>query len=304
MRNTFVVLAMCALVGGLVGAVVAGTGPDLYIPYIDPGRVTLDGLGTEWEDPTFYSQDFMMTRDDLGGNVTGGDLPPVDDWDAILYLGWSASPDNMLYGFSRVSDDLLNDEAARNGDAWRDDCLEVIIDGDNSGGNYREGYAIHNENAQQFAIRMTEAPLPPGPGDPEEKTTWYIYANPDAKWMTAPEYFQAALMYPEGRENVTYAYEWKIAIWDQGGASAGESQRHINQVGDVIGLVIQWDDSDAELDKRDDQPGTEGPEGNKSWTDADHLNDAYLVENPLYPVGTVATAVEPTGWGAVKASFK
>jgi hypothetical protein len=304
MRNILVILTVCALVGGLVGMSYGQVGPDVYIPYVDPGRVTLDGLPTEWEDPTFYPQDFMMTRDDLGGNCTGGDMPPVDDWDGICYLGWSTPPDNMVYCYSRVTDDLLNDEAPRNGDSWRDDALEVMFDADNSGGNYREGYALACENAQQFSIRMTEAPLPPGPGDDNMNTTWFIFASADAAWMTQPEYFQAVLDYPEGRENITYAYEWKMALWDQGGASAEEAQRHTNQVGDVIGISLQWDDSDAELDERDDQPGTQGPEGNEAWTNADHFNDAYLVESPLYDVGPVSTAVEPTAWGAVKASFR
>ncbi|HID11130.1 MAG TPA: hypothetical protein EYP17_07495 [Candidatus Latescibacteria bacterium] len=301
MKVGWIALMACVLVGGLAGMVYSHVGPDIYIPQVDPARITIDGLGTEWEDPTFYPQEYMITPDDLGGNVTGGDLPPADDWYGILYLGWSAPPDNMLYGYSRVTDDILNDEAARNGDAWRDDTIEIIVDADHSGGNYREGWALHAETAQQFCIRMTQVPLPipiEGAQD-EDKTQWHIWARPEAKWVTKPEYMYAALDHPETRENCTYAWEWKMALWDEVGASPEESKRHINKLGDCIGLVIQWDDSDAELDKRDDQPGTQGPEGNESWTTADHLNDAYFVENPLLP-----PAVEASSWGVVKASFK
>lgn len=297
MKSTFVILAMCALVGGLVGAVYAGTGPDLLIPQINPANITLDGLGTDWENPAIYPQEYMLTRDDLGGDATGGEMPPVDDWDGILYLGWSAPPDNMLYGYSRVNDDILNDECATNGGSWQDDGIEFVIDGDNSGGDYRTGYATHAETAMQLGIRMTQVPLPHGPGGNETNTQEHIWANAEAEWLSGPEYLLAALQHPTTRENCTYAYEWKMAVWDVTGTSAAESQRHTNTLGDVIGLLVQWDDSDAELDKRDNQPATCGPEGNAGWTNADHCNDAYFVEG-------LVVAVEPTSWGSVKASFK
>jgi hypothetical protein len=306
MRNTFVILIVCALVGGLAGMVYGQVGPDLFLPYVDPGRVTMDGLGTEWEDPTFYPQDFMVPRDGLGGEVLGGEMPPVDDWDCILYLGWSAPPDNMVYGYARISDDILQDDAVRNGDATNDDMMELVVDGDNSGGDFREGWALKIETAYQLGVRMTETPLPPGPAthDDNNNTVFVYSSEADVAWITAPEFFTAALDYPEGRENVTYAYEWKMALWDVCGASPEESQRHMNQLGDVFGLALQWDDSDGDLTTRDHQPGTNGPEGRQAWTDADFINDAYLVENPLYDVNTVTTAVEPTAWGAVKASLK
>ncbi len=207
MRTYRVALFVGVLVG-VLGTAYASSGPDLYIPYVDPERITLDGLGTEWEDPTFYPQDFRMTRYDLGGNMTGGDMPPEEDWDVVLYLGWTTGAHNMLYGYCRVTDDFMHHEWPDNVNAWKDDSIEIIIDADNSGGDYRTGYTLHNENAQQFFIRMTETPLPPGPAATNDNTQWFIYSEPGSEWMTAPEYFQAVLMYPKGRENVTYAYEW------------------------------------------------------------------------------------------------
>ena len=47
MRTSFVMVVVCVL----VGAVYAQPGPDLFVPYVDPARITIDGLGTDWEDP-------------------------------------------------------------------------------------------------------------------------------------------------------------------------------------------------------------------------------------------------------------
>lgn len=305
MKASWLVLVGCVLVAG---ATYAGTGPDILIPYIDPSRVTIDGLGTEWEDPTFYPQEMMLSSTDnpeYFGIVTGSPPSGPEDWSGVLYLGWSAPPDNMIYGYSRVTDDILLIGVPRNGDAWKEDDIEIMTDPDNSGGNFREGYALHAETAQQFGIRLGELPLEPGAD--EDYTRCHIWANPAAKWVSGPEYFYAEVVTPTATENVTYAFEWKIALWDQVGTSPEESVRHDNMAsyesGEPIGFGVAWDDADTELGTRDTQIGTMGPEGNQFWTNADHFNDAYLVDNPLYEVGTVV-AVEPSSWGAVKASFK
>ncbi|RKY57995.1 MAG: hypothetical protein DRP94_07505 [Candidatus Latescibacterota bacterium] len=301
MRAAWLALVACAFVAGTV---YAGTGPDILIPYIDASRVTIDGAGTEWEDPTFYPQEMMLSSTDnpeYFGIVTGSEPSGPEDWSAVLYLGWGT--DNFLYGYSRVTDDILLIGVPRNGDAWKEDDLEMVVDADNSGGDYRTG--IHAENAQQFGIRLGELPLEPGAD--EDATRCHIWAKEEAKWMSGPDYFYAEVVTPTETENVTYAFEWKLALWDEGAASPEDAVRHdllaSYNAGEPIGFGVAWDDADTELGTRDTQIGTMGPEGNAFWKNADHCNDAYLVDNPLYEVGTTV-AVEPSSWGALKASFK
>ena len=57
MKSTIFVLAMCVL----AGAVSAQVGPDLLIPYVDSGLITIDGLGADWADPTVYPQAYMYS---------------------------------------------------------------------------------------------------------------------------------------------------------------------------------------------------------------------------------------------------
>lgn len=303
MRAAWLALVACAFVAGTV---YAHTGPDILIPYIDASRVTIDGAGTEWEDPTFYPQEMMLSSTDnpeYFGIVTGSAPSGPEDWSAVLYLGWGI--DNFIYGYSRVTDDILLIGVPRNGDAWKEDDIEIMTDPDHSGGNYREGYALHAETAQQFGIRLGELPLEPGAD--EDATRCHIWAKEEAKWMSGPDYFYAEVVTPTETENVTYAFEWKLALWDEGAASPEDAVRHdllaSYNSGEPIGFGVAWDDADTELGTRDTQIGTMGPEGNAFWKNADHCNDAYLVDNPLYEVGTVV-AVEPSSWGALKASFK
>jgi len=295
MRTGFVVVAACALVVGLTSMAFAFTGETLYVPEVDPTAIVLDGLDTEWSNPDFYDPAYILTRDDLR-NVTGGDLPPIDDWDGVLWTGWSAPPDNMMYGFYRMSDDILNDESATNGPAWRDDTLELFTDADAGGGDYN-AVPPRGTIAQQWCIRITMDPLPPGPGGNNENTQWFMWADMDRAWASGPPWMEAALIHPTTRENYTATVEWKLALWDVLGDDPETSVRHINELGDIIGFAYQMDDSDAEIDTRDDQPGTPG--AGDAWHIADSFNETIFVEGKVPFV-----AVEPVSWGAIKATFK
>ena len=301
MKSTIFVLAMCVLAGAVYAQ---GTGPDLLVPYVDPALITIDGLGTDWEDPAVYPQDYMLSSTDAPdyfGIVTGSELSGPEDFSAVLYLGWST--DNMLYGYSRVTDDILQVGVPTNGACWGEDDLEIMTDAGNIGGDYRAG-DLDAEFAQQFGVRQ-KAGVAMGPGGNDDDTICHIWASADAAWTTGAEFFYAVVDYPTSTTAAITGYEFKLALWDEIGLSVGESKRHscraTYESGAAIGLGIAWDDSDAEMGTRDTQIGTMGADGNSFWNNADHFNDAYLVENPLYDVGT---AVAPTSWGAVKASLK
>jgi hypothetical protein len=302
MRTLITVCAICTLVLGLNGMIGAHVGPTFFLQQVNPSAITIDGKGDDpgWNAP-WWDDANTITTDMLGGDVTGGEFPTKDDWDAFLKVGWSAPPDNMLYFYSRVKDDILNDEAPDNGASWRDDQLEIIVDSNHDGGDYSRSPDTDGRIAQQYAIRA-KAGLPPGPGSGDEggmNNLYFIYAPLAVAWQSGPPWFEAAIDPPIGRTNVTYAFEGKLAMWDLASDKPETSQRHINAEGQTIGLVFQWDDSDAEADVRDDQPGTQGPDGNESWTNASHLSDFVLIGGPI-PI----TAVEVTSWGAIKATFQ
>ena len=172
MKSTIFVLAMCVLAGAVYAQ---GTGPDLLVPYVDPALITIDGLGTDWEDPAVYPQDYMLSSTDAPdyfGIVTGSELSGPEDFSAVLYLGWST--DNMLYGYSRVTDDILQVGVPTNGACWGEDDLEIMTDAGNIGGDYRAG-DLDAEFAQQFGVRQ-KAGVAMGPGGNDDDTICHIWA--------------------------------------------------------------------------------------------------------------------------------
>lgn len=285
--------AACALMLGLGDQIGAHVGPVFYAQQVDPATITIDGLGDDpgWNAPLWDLAN-TITKEKLGGNVTGGELPSDGDWNAILKVGWSAPPDNMLYFYSQVTDDHLNDDAVRNGDSWRNDELEILVDADHDGGNFND-VQPSGAIAQMYAIRMTEWDMPPGPASGEGQTRSFLYAPPERMWMSGPPWMVVEVQKPVGRVDVTYAYEGKLAIWDVAGDIPETSRRHINAPDRIIGLTFHWDDADAGVDTRDDQPGTQGPEGLEAWRDASHFSDFVLVPAMSLLIGTPPVVVLP-----------
>ena len=298
MRTFITVLASCLFVIGFSVAVSAHLGSPYFAQQVDPSAITLDGKANDapWNPPSWDPNNTITT--DLLGGASAGEMPSGDDFDIALQVGWSAPPDNMLYVYAKVKDDFLNDEAARNGDAWRDDSMEIVTDADHGGGVFNE-VAPAGSIGQQFRWRIANVDMPPGPGDDNSYNRFaHCIADPTRMWISGPPWMEAEVEKPVGRENVTYAWEGKLALWDYAAESEATSQRHINAEGQIIGLTITWNDADADVDTRDGQPGTVGPAGGEYWHNADQSTDFVLVG------GGGTTAVEATSWGAIKATFQ
>ncbi|MFH1006198.1 MAG: hypothetical protein V1800_01685 [Candidatus Latescibacterota bacterium] len=300
-----IILAVGVLVSCVLAEVVyaQGTWPDILIPYVDPTFITIDGLGTDWEDPAVYPQKYRLSSADDPDyfSFRAGDLPSgPEDFSAVLYLGWST--DNMLYVYSQVTDDVLKGTGIRNGSSWGQETIQIMTDADNIGGPYREG-GLEAEHAQQFGVRLRQG-VPMGPGGNEDDTVCHILAEDGAKWITGPDFFYAVVDYPANTTAVTYAYEFKLALWDEVGLSVDESQRHdafASFLADTpIGLAIVWNDCDMVPGNMDSKIGTMSPDGYDFWNNADAFNDAYLVGSPY----ALIDAVAPSSWGAVKASLR
>ncbi|MBI4531911.1 MAG: hypothetical protein HY709_10390 [Candidatus Latescibacteria bacterium] len=311
MRALTTVGVSCALIVGLSVVASAHVGPTFLAQQVDPKTITIDGTGDDPGWSALWDDVNTITRDKLGGGVI---LPAKDDWDTILKVGWSAPPDNMLYIYNKVTDNMLNDDASTNGGSWQDDALEIYVDANHDGGRY-DGDDVNvkatadGRIAQQYAIRM-KAGLPPGPASGDEgatNTPYFIFAPMAVAWQSGPPWFEAAIEPPVGRTNITYAYEAKLAMWDLAGETPEASQRHMNAAGQTIGLAFQWDDIDATVGfdsdfirfgVDSDFIRTQGS-SNNPWRDASQFGDFVLVEGPTH-----VTAVEATSWGAIKATFQ
>lgn len=101
---------------------------------------TIDGLGTDacWTNATWHSidQTWALTT------------PSAADFSGRFKISWDA---NKLYVLGEITDDVLNDgNAAPLSNYWEDDCFEVFIDENHSGGNHQNSYNAFAYHISQF----------------------------------------------------------------------------------------------------------------------------------------------------------
>ena len=281
MKKWLLLGAVLAFAVGMTGVAWGHVGMDWFAVEVTPGQITIDADLSDW---AWVDDAYIITSDDLP-DVLGGEMPPKDDWDCALYSGWSRPPDNMLYFGVHIVDDMWNNDTPDPGNSYKDDCVEMIVDADHSGGNFREG-DVHGITAQQYAFHI------PGAGG---TPVIYQWAQDEQQWSTLEPWWYWAY---DDSDLPNATYEWKMALWDRHDpAGADASQRHMNAPDQMIGFQIQFDDVDAEPDTRDHQPGTGGTESGSSWTDATVISGLILVPGE-------GTAVEASSWGTVKATFR
>jgi hypothetical protein len=99
----------------------------LQVP--DPGSMVVDGLDDDWG---WFDPQFAIGPDQMAVTSGGPDMPDKSDWDCVIKVGWTPEPDNRLYVFTRVVDDLLNIDETDMNNAWKDDDMEIPLDVDHS----------------------------------------------------------------------------------------------------------------------------------------------------------------------------
>ena len=278
MKRILAVMMALAFVLGLGGIASAHIGTTIYVQNVDPAAITIDGLNDDW---LAAGYDETFTLDDME-DVLGGEMQPLDDFNCVGYCGWSLAPDNMLYCFIAVTDDIHNADCETDGNRYKDDDVEFGMDADNSGGSFREG--VHGVQAQQLGFL-------PDPGAGIQMA--YHWGDEALQWIVQEPYCYVAFNIDD---LPNYNFEIKLALWDRADVAGAEASDRWNlAAGDNIGWMIQIDDVDETPDSRDSQPGLEGSEGGGSWANADFFNDAVLLPG---------TAVEPSTWGGIKALFE
>nr|HID57598.1 hypothetical protein [Desulfobacterales bacterium] len=283
-----VLIGIIFLLGGISFAHVGRT---YYIPQVPPGhQIVIDAEDDDW---AWMDPAYVIDRKYLTDDITG-EMPPVDDWDGFIMLAWTPPPDNMIYYFSRVKDDVFQ----IGGKAYpQDDYLEFGLDANNDGGNFRKG-VVNGGPAYQAAHHPGPTVAFEGYGGPGKG--WMVNTHPvEQRWVLQEPWWVCAAKYPDepGTRDVVLVYEGKFALWDRVDyAGPDASERHINAAGQTIGMAIRWGDSD-EKGVRDNEISIGPKDTWQNWTDADYFNDLILLPYE-------APAVEPSSWGAIKASFR
>jgi len=280
-------------------AAFAHVGVTVFYPQVpDPSAITIDGNDDDWG---WYDPSLALNQPDFFDRAS--DFVDPSDYNFTILNAWTPPPDNKWYGFARFTDDTLEyDEETLVW--WKDDMLQITVDSDHQGGNILGNDVQQIENGQRFHIRIF-----PGVGDvllPNE-TSWFYSQIEHAQfddpnrllWGMAPEFVETAwTVLPVGAENlttnVTYTYEWRMAVWDIWGFSEDESIRHVFAEDDVIHLGYRPIDSDGPGGGRKHSMYIN--DGSQSQdVDADQMPDFWALATAGGP-----TSVENATWGLIK----
>ena len=207
---------------------------------------TIDGKATEaiWESSKWYPIDQKWL----------GDTYSEDDFKGQYKLAWDA---NALYALVEIHDDLLT---TINKDPlkfwWDNDCVEVFIDEDNSGGEHQ-----YNHNAFAYHVGLDGNVVDIAPGDIPT-----LYNNHvQSKRITTG--------------NTTF-WELKINIYDDSFVDGKQNNPVTLKADKNIGFAIAYCDNDKSK-TRENFIGSEAIEGqdkNRGWIDASVFGTLILKE--------------------------
>jgi len=247
--RAFVFAALLALAPAVVGA----EGPSHH-----PGRTvyraprakrapTVDGAANEsiWKRARWHSLEHRW----LG--------PPFskDDFQGRFKVVWTAK---KIYILVELVDDVLFD-AHRDPlvQYWDDDCLEIFVDEDHSGGNHQ-----YNHNAFAYHVSLDNQAIDIGTDKAPHNYTHHV----ESRWRQ------------QGNHVV-----WELAIDVYGDDYVDGSTKNAPvelSSGKVIGLMVAWCDNDGS-ELRENFVGSESAPGEKKdrgWIDAGLFGSLVLAE--------------------------
>lgn len=173
-----------------------------------------------------------------------GETYTSDDFSGRYQLSWS---DDALYLLVEVEDDVLIDN---NPDPlvswWDDDCLEIFIDEDNSGGEHQ-----YNHNAFAYHIALDGNVVDMS----SEKTGKLYNSHIESRRITTGN---------------TSIWEVKISLFEDSYQDNKDNSSRKLQPGQVIGFALAYCDNDTS-ETRENFIGSvqvKGDDKNRGWIDA------------------------------------
>ncbi|NKB69607.1 MAG: hypothetical protein GKR89_21260 [Candidatus Latescibacteria bacterium] len=308
MKRTFSGLLMAALVVAMATGASAHIG-GLVFPLFELPTVDLPDLNDstleDWEDvlpgASLDHNDFAPLNVSDGAGIDPADLA------YRTFMAWNSSDQRVYFAIERVDDVYVN--TYEGGDLtglWRFDSIEIMLDGDHSGGSYNgaglgedlsdeERKLLTNFQGQQY-VAIAESPDGRILG----------YQGNGQGWATLPPWTDAG-GFSEGESPNTSVIELALTAWDEHNWQGPELSRRSNLVGgNFIGFQISVPDFDTEagayhgFHTLSGQPNT--------WREADNFVDGELVPCDTGDCGAepdaLPSAVEANSWGLIKASFQ
>lgn len=208
---------------------------------------TIDGLGKDacWQKAKWYPIDQLW----LGKPLEQG------DFEGRYKVAWSGK-DNKLYMLVEVKDDVLMDvHKDPLAFYWDDDCLEVFLDEDNSGGNHQYS---HNAFAYHIATDYKVVDI-----NPNKKETFY----------------NDHVTVKRSKQGDTYVWELAITVYnDQFQDGAADNPTVALNKGKKLGFAVAYCDNDRSKEREHFIGSVEikGKDKNRGWIDAGVFGELEL----------------------------
>ncbi|NMP31518.1 sugar-binding protein [Thalassotalea sp. M1531] len=162
-----------------------------------------------------------------------GESPSTNDFNGKYKLLWDKE---HVYLLARIVDDVLYDRYSNPlENYWDDDCLEVFIDEDNSGGQH-----LNNFNAFAYHVALDNQVVDIAPIDENQGAPKLFNHHVNSRWQRSSE-----------PDNAIY---WELAIklfrddapYDLSNDVKVENQYRVtNKVGKKLGFMLAYCDNDG-----------------------------------------------------------
>lgn len=183
-----------------------------------------------------------------------GEAYNLEDFNGRYKLSWD---EDHIYLLVEITDDVLFDQ---NEDPftkwWDDDCLEVFIDEDNSGGDHK-----FNHNAFAYHIALDGNVV-------------------DLSMDKKPRLYNGNIISKRITEGTTSIWEIAIIPFGDDFVEGGQNTARKLSKGKKVGFALAYCDNDAS-EERENFIGSvfvSGADKNKGWTDADIFGTLVLNE--------------------------
>ena len=270
--------------------------PDTYLPM-------LDGDLSEWD---ILAEKYIVYTEDMYGHLAcrnkgGGPCLNLSDLALRSACGWNDST-NRLYFMAEVFDDIHQTDRANPQCNWTDDCWEIMIDANHSGGRHAWFSDLtEEENKRLNGAEGTQCIVAEPPVQDVDFTTGNA-----STWTSEPgDYYDIGWDFT-GDEFGESTYYYELFIYpfsDLNWEGPDVSRHHDLTEGEIVGIGLAFGDFDELSDSYDSYWTISGGDATCGLSEA--LADVFM--SPMDPAleGAVidGAAVEADTWGRIKSTF-
>lgn len=292
MKALKILCAGLCILFGMQGVATAhpDSGITLFAPAVpDNVDINVDGDISDWT--SWFPEGAIVTTDQTFPHVCEeANCDPVpEDFDWTIRIAWDDASNKVFFSVDVFDDIWLIPSNAGERSLHRWDDLEIVIDADNSGGDIgsvKDADGISGRHGQQWYFSQGA----PGEGTRME----VIYHGADdlaSTWPGDPPYGESAFTL-DGNRGI---YEGGMVLWDfLSELGPEESIAHDLTANETVGFGFLYDEIDLEEGDYDAQWKT--APGTSQWQTGNEVPDLLLLPS-------TGTAVAPTSWAQVKATF-